>query len=62
MSQCFFSSVPALSFICELYLEQKIKRILALSLNWKVNFKLLNPEMGQNRSMYVSTVVFNIWF
>jgi len=31
-----------------IYLEHKIKRILALSLNWKVNFKLFNPEMGQN--------------
>jgi len=30
------------------YLEHKIKSILALSLNWKVNFKLFNPEMGQN--------------
>jgi len=29
------------------YLGQKIKRILALSLNWKVNFKSFNPEMGQ---------------
>ena len=36
-----------------IYSEHKIKRILALSLNWKVNMKLLNPEMGQNRSMYV---------
>jgi len=30
-----------------IYLEQKIKRILALSLNWKVNFNLFYPEMGQ---------------
>jgi len=30
-----------------IYLEHKMKRILALSLNWKVNFKLFNPEMGQ---------------
>jgi len=29
------------------YLEHKIKGILALSLNWKANFKLFNPEMGQ---------------
>jgi len=59
MSQCLFSSVPALSFVCELndgfehvvnslwssvhdfnrlfiHLEHKIKRILALLLNWKV--------------------------
>jgi len=35
------------------YLEHKIKRILALSLNWKVNFKLFNPEMGQNGSMHL---------
>jgi len=73
MSQCLFSSVPALSFICELmmalsmwlthydqlkavhdfnilfiYLEHKIKRILALLLNWKVNFTLFNSEMDQN--------------
>jgi len=81
MSHCLFSSVPTLSFICELndgfehvvnslwsstqcssvhdfnilfiYLEHKIKKILALSLNWKVNFKLFNPEMGQNGSMYL---------
>ena len=31
-----------------IYLEHKINRILALSLNWKVNFKLFKPEMGQN--------------
>jgi len=36
-----------------IYLDHKIKRILALSLNWKVNFKLFNPEMGQNGSMYL---------
>jgi len=36
-----------------IYLEHKIKRILALSLNWKVNFKLFNPEMRQNGSMYL---------
>jgi len=36
-----------------IYLEHTIKRILALSLNWKVNFKLFNPEMGQNGSMYL---------
>jgi len=79
MSQCLFSSVPALLFICELkmmvlstwlthydqltavhdfnllfiYLEHKVKRILALSLNWKVNIKLFNPEMGRNGSMYL---------
>jgi len=34
-----------LLFIC---LEDKIRRILAMSLSWKVNFKLFNPEMGQN--------------
>jgi len=39
-----------LLFIC---LEHEFKRILALSLNWKVNFKLFNPEMGQNGSMYL---------
>jgi len=27
-----------------IYLEHTIKRILALSLNWKVNFKLFNPK------------------
>ena len=80
MSQCMFSSVPALSFICELsggfehvvnslhqlnavhdfnlyfiYLEHKIKRVLALLLNWKDNnnFKLFNPEMRQNETMYL---------
>ena len=31
-----------------IYLEHKIKSILALSLNWKVNFKSFDPEMGQN--------------
>jgi len=31
-----------------IYLEYKIKSILALSLNWKVDCKLFNPEMGQN--------------
>jgi len=31
-----------------IYLEHKIKKILALSLNWKVNFKFFNQEMGQN--------------
>jgi len=36
-----------------IYLEHKIKRIIALSLNCKVNFKLFNPEMGQNGSMYL---------
>jgi len=36
-----------------IYLEHKIKRIPALSLNWKVNFKLFNKEMGQNGSMYL---------
>jgi len=35
-----------------IYLEHKIKRILALSLNWKINFKLFNPEMHQNWSMF----------
>jgi len=35
------------------YLEHKIKRILALSLKWKVNVKLFNPDMGQNGSMYL---------
>jgi len=31
-----------------IYLDHKIKRILALSLNWKVNFKLFHLEMGHN--------------
>jgi len=31
---------------------------MAMLLNWKVYFKSLNPEMGQN----VSTIVFYIWF
>jgi len=35
-----------------IYLEHKVKKILAL-LNWKVNIKLFNPEMGQNGSMYL---------
>jgi len=30
------------------YLEHKIKRIIALSLNWDVNFKLFYLEMGEN--------------
>jgi len=30
-----------------IYLEHKIKRILALSLNRKVDFKFFNQEMGQ---------------
>ena len=34
-----------LLFIC---LEWNIKRMLALSLNRKVNFKLFNQEIGQN--------------
>jgi len=32
-------------------LGAQIKRILALSLNWKVNFKLFSPEMGHSGSM-----------
>ena len=36
-----------------IYLEHKIKRILAFWLNWKVNFKLFNSEMGHNGSMYL---------
>jgi len=36
-----------------MYLEHKIKRIQALSLNWKVNLKLFDTEMGQNGSMYL---------
>jgi len=39
--------------ILSIYLEQNMKRILALSLNWKVNFKFFNPEMGQNGTMYL---------
>jgi len=39
--------------ILSVYLEHNMKRIQALSLNWKVNFKLFNPEMGQNGSMYL---------
>jgi len=30
-----------------IYLEHKTNGILTLSLNWKVNLKLFNPEMGQ---------------
>ena len=41
------------SNILLIYLEHKIKRILALSLNWKVNFKLFNPEMGMNGGLYL---------
>ena len=36
-----------------IYLEHTIKRILTLSLNWKVNFNLANLEMSQNGSMYL---------
>jgi len=36
-----------------IFLEHKIKRNLGLSLNWKVNFKLFNPEMRQNGSMHL---------
>jgi len=38
-----------------IYLEHKIKGILAFSLNWKFNFKLLtqNFELGQNLSMLI---------
>jgi len=36
-----------------IYLEHTIKRILALSLNLKVNFKFFDTEMGQNGSMYL---------
>jgi len=43
-----------------IYLEHKIKIILPLPLNWKVNFKLFNPDMHQN-GKHVSTTVFNIW-
>jgi len=36
-----------------IYLEHKIKIILAFSLNWNVNSKFFNPaEMRQNGSMY----------
>jgi len=35
------------------YMEQNIKRIIALSLNWKINFKLFSLEMGHNDSMYL---------
>ena len=34
----------------------KIKRILALSLNWEVNFKLFNQEMGQIEACNVNDV------
>jgi len=44
-----------------IYLEHKIKRILALSLNWKVDFKLFNPEMGQNGSMYLQQFSIYAW-
>jgi len=37
--------------LLSIYLEHKIKRIPALSLNWKVNFKLFSPEMDHNGSM-----------
>ena len=30
-------------YLLFIYLEHKIKRILALSLNWKVNLKLFSP-------------------
>jgi len=40
-------------FLLFIYLEHKVKRILALSLNWKVNIKLFNPEMGRNGSIYL---------
>jgi len=40
--------------------QDKIKSVLAL-LNWKVNFKLFDPEMGQNQSMYLQRC-FYIWF
>jgi len=36
-----------------IYLEHKIKRILDLSLNWKVNLKLFSPEMGNNGGTYL---------
>jgi len=40
-------------FFCFIFGAQEDKSILAFSalLNWKVNFKLFNPEMGQNGSM-----------
>ena len=48
------TAVHDLNLFLFIYLEHdKIKRILALSLNWKVNFKLFNPEMHQNESMYL---------
>jgi len=37
-----------------IYMEHKIKRILALLLNQKVNFKLFNQEM---KHYHVSTIV-----
>jgi len=46
-----------ITFRLFIYLEHKIKRILALSLNWKVNCKLFNPDMGQNGSMYIYNCV-----
>ena len=41
--------------VCSNYLAFtiKIKRILVVLLNWKVIFKLFNPEMGQNGCMYL---------
>jgi len=42
-----------LSFIFFVYLEHKIKRILALLLNWKVNFKLFNPERSPTWRMHL---------
>ena len=43
-----------------IYLEHKIKGIVALSL--KFNFKLFNPETGQNSFKHVSKIAFKIWF
>jgi len=36
-----------------IYLEHKVKRLVILLLNWKVDIKLFNPGMGQNGSMYL---------
>ena len=39
-----------------IYLEHSVKRILALLLNWKVNFKLFSPEMGHTEACICNSV------
>jgi len=48
LTHYMFVNIQFMTLMFCSYLEHKVKSILALSWNWKVNFKLFNPEMDQN--------------